>query len=114
MNDKKPNRKPSKMSMVISMIMAAMGVVWTLMALQAQPSTAIFGILWTVIIIGNTIYMYKHGTPSTGFSLTNLTGGGSSHREAKKEQEGSRYCPYCGAEAEENYEFCNRCGKKLP
>lgn len=26
----------------------------------------------------------------------------------------SKFCPYCGAPAEANFEFCNCCGKKLP
>ena len=27
---------------------------------------------------------------------------------------GGGFCPYCGAKAEEGYEYCRRCGKKLP
>jgi len=26
----------------------------------------------------------------------------------------SRFCPYCGAETEKDFAYCNKCGKKLP
>lgn len=26
----------------------------------------------------------------------------------------SRFCPYCGTPVEDDYEYCNKCGKKLP
>ena len=37
----------------------------------------------------------------------------SSPAEENKEP-GGGFCPYCGAPAEKDYDFCRRCGKKLP
>ena len=27
---------------------------------------------------------------------------------------GGGFCPYCGTKAKEGYEYCRRCGKRLP
>ncbi|MBR4050535.1 MAG: zinc ribbon domain-containing protein [Clostridia bacterium] len=124
----KPGRGPSMMGGVVGIFMVCFGIFWTVMAAQASGFMAIFGIIWTCIAIATTIYNFKNATGKNRYSQYDITdeneepdpfnerfGGNSFERwTAEDETPGSRFCPYCGAKAKEDFEFCNKCGKRLP
>lgn len=113
---------------VVGIFMVCFGIFWTVMAAQASGFMAIFGIIWTCIAIATTIYNFKNATGKNRYSQYDITdeneepdpfnerfGGNSFERwTAEDETPGSRFCPYCGAKAKEDFEFCNKCGKRLP
>lgn len=72
------------------------------------------------------VYQFKNATGENRYSEFDITENGeepdplekrmappSSPAEENKEP-GGGFCPYCGAPAEKDYDFCRRCGKKLP
>lgn len=124
----KPGRGPSMISGVIGIFMVCFGIFWTVMAAQAFPFMAVFGILWTGIAISITVYNFKNAKSKNRYSQYDITdeneepdpfnerfGKNTFERwTAEEEVQGSRFCPYCGAKAKEDFEFCNKCGKRLP
>lgn len=124
----KPGRGPSMMGGVVGIFMVCFGIFWTVMAAQASGFMAIFGVIWTCIAIATTVYNFKNATGKNRYSQYDITdeseepdpfnerfGQNSFERwSAEDETPGSRFCPYCGAKAKEDFEFCNKCGKRLP
>lgn len=124
----KPGRGPSMISGVIGIFMVCFGIFWTVMAAQAFPFMAVFGVLWTGIAISITVYNFKNAKSKNRYSQYDITdeneepdpfnerfGKNTFERwSAEDETAGSRFCPYCGAKAKEDFEFCNKCGKRLP
>lgn len=125
----KPGRGPSMMGGVVGIFMVCFGIFWTVMAAQASGFFALFGVLWTGIAISITVYNFKNATGKNRYSQYDLTeegeepdpfnerfgeNGSFKRWTAQEETQGSRFCPYCGAKAKQDFEFCNKCGKRLP
>ena len=130
----KPGRAPSLLSGVIGIIMVLFGIFWTVMASNFGGIMMVFGILWTLIALVITIFNIKNGTAKKRYSMYDITDDKEEAdplnerfkekkddvKEPKKEVipvkagDDNKYCPYCGAKVEETYEYCNKCGKKLP
>lgn len=128
----KPGRGPSMMSGVSGIFMIGFGIVWTLIALQASPLFALFGVFWTGIAVVNTVYSFKNATGKNRYSSYDITDGneepdlfnerfGGQYEEPRlydeQRQAGSGkslFCPYCGAPVDGDYRFCNKCGRELP
>lgn len=122
----KPGRGPSMMSGVTGIFMIGFGIVWTLIALQASPLFALFGVFWTGIAIVNTVYSFKNATGKNRYSTYDVTDGneepdpfnerfGRQYDEPQQTGTGdSLFCPYCGASVDGDYRFCNKCGRELP
>ncbi len=121
----KPGRAPSLLSGVIGIIMVLFGIFWTVMASNFGGIMMVFGILWTLIALVITIFNFKNGTAKKRYSMYDITDDKEEAdplNERFKEKKDdvadggndSKYCPYCGAKVEETYEYCNKCGKKLP
>ena len=125
----KPGRGPSMMSGVVGIFMIGFGVVWTVIAGALFPLMAIFGILWTAIAASITVYNFKNATGKNRYSSYDIV---DSHEEpdplnerygatqtqssndSQKVDEDSNFCPYCGTAVSPEFEYCNKCGKKLP
>lgn len=103
---------------------AVFGVIWTVsaMSMGAPIFFALFGIVFVALGIAQAVYNYKNATGKTRFSAFDIT---DSNEEpdplneyfAGKQDADSRsdaFCPYCGAETEPDYQFCAKCGKRLP
>lgn len=125
----KPGRGPSMLSGITGIFMIGFGILWTVFAAQADLLFALFGILWTGIAITITVYNLKNAKSKDRYSEYDITEDGEEpdpfnerfgnradvfERWTPADSQGSKYCPYCGAKAENDFEFCNQCGKKLP
>ena len=109
---------------IVGIFMIGFGIVWTVIAAQANGLFALFGVLWTGIAVVNTVYNFKNATAKNRYSQYDITdsteepdpwnqryGAPSQPVSAARE---NRFCPYCGTAVEDDFAFCNNCGKKLP
>lgn len=121
----KPGRAPSLLSGVIGIIMVLFGIFWTVMASNFGGIMMVFGILWTLVALVITIFNIKNGTAKKRYSMYDITDDKEEadplnerfkekKDDVKDDGDDNKYCPYCGAKVEETYEYCNKCGKKLP
>ena len=118
----KPGRGPSMMSGVVGIFMIGFGVLWTVIVAQVSGVFALFGVLWTGIAIVMTVYNFKNATGKSRYSSFDITDcseepdplnerfGNSQNKSNVK----NKFCPYCGTAVDDDFEFCNNCGKKLP
>ncbi len=125
----KPGRGPSMMSGVSSIAAAVFGVIWTVSALSmgAGGLFAAFGLVFIAMAVASAIYNFKNATSKNRYSSFDITEDGeeidpwNEHFGEKREIKQtfttngeSKFCPYCGARVQDDFEFCNQCGKKLP
>ena len=115
------------MSGAVGIFMIGFGIVWTIIAGSAFPPMAIFGILWTGIAVVITVYNFKNATRKNRYSQFDIVDseeepdplngrfGKAFEKDSPEKSDGeSRFCPYCGNAVEGDFEYCNKCGKKLP
>ncbi|MBO5649189.1 MAG: zinc ribbon domain-containing protein [Clostridia bacterium] len=127
----KPGRGPSMMSGVMCIATAVFGVIWTALAasMGAGPF-ALFGIVFIAVSVINAVYNFKNASQKNRYSLYDITSSevepdplnvrfGEAERsngsiDDPKTAPTAAFCPYCGAALQEDFVFCNRCGKKQP
>lgn len=126
MKSVKPGRGPSMMGGIIGICVALFGVFWTVLAASGGAGIMVpFGIIFIVIAVVQVIYNFKNATGKNRYSQFDITDEneepdplnekfGDEGNYKRTETGGSRYCPYCGAKAGTDFEFCNECGRKLP
>lgn len=94
---------------------AIIGIIWmaTAWSMGAPIFFDMFGLIFIAVAVVNAVYNFKNATGSKRYSAFDIV---DEHEEEDplNERLGSRFCPYCGAPAEKEFEFCNKCGKKLP
>ncbi len=121
----KPGRGPSMMSGVVGIFMIGFGILWTVLAAQASGIFALFGVLWTGIAIVITVYNFKNATNKYRYSQFDITDSdeepdplnerfGNPRTTYERPDADNKFCPYCGTAVQDDFEFCNSCGKKLP
>lgn len=112
----KPGRGPSMMGAVGSAVVSVFGIFWTIMAVSmgAPIFFALFGIIFVVMGIAQTAYNFKNATGKERFSEYDIMDSSEEPDPLNKFFAGDEFCPYCGAEAEKDYQYCAKCGKKLP
>ncbi len=123
----KPGRGPSMKAGVVGIAVAIFGVIWTCAAISmgAGPLFAMFGIVFVAIAVFDVVYNFKNAAGENRYSLYDVTEGdeepdplnerfGKPDTCRDEKQKNSRFCPYCGAELQSDFVFCNVCGKKLP
>ena len=122
----KPGRGPSMQGGIVGIFMIGFGILWTVMAFQASPVFALFGVLWTGIAVVTTIYNFKNATGKNRYSQYDITDsreepdplnlrfGQSDADTVPQSNTVNRFCPYCGTAVAEDFEYCNSCGKQLP
>ena len=124
----KPGRGPSFMSGIASAASALFGVFWTIIAGSMGAWFMIpFGLIFVGLGVANAIYDFKNATGENRYSSFDIVDG-AKEPDPLNERFGaplqannpentilpSVFCPYCGAPAEGDFRFCNRCGKELP
>lgn len=127
MKSVKPGRAPSMMGGVMSIAVGLLGVIWTVTAASMGGGFfALFGIVFIAVAVIQAVYHFKNATSQNRYSAFDITDGneepdplnqrfgGQYEPEANAGTSDSLFCPYCGAEAGSGYEFCSKCGKKLP
>ena len=121
----KPGRGPSMMSGVMSIAMGVFGVIWTFAAASMGGGfMALFGLVFIAVAVIQAVFHFKNATGENRYSTYDIVSGeeepdplnaryGRPAQSAPADT-GTAFCPYCGTPAEENYEYCRKCGKKLP
>lgn len=126
----KPGRGSSFYSGIISIGVALFGVLWTILAASSGGGFfALFGVIFIIIAVTTAVYNFKNATGKNRYSSFDITDGGeepdpfnerfgnsafSQHNRYSYREGNSKYCPYCGAKVQSDFEFCQNCGKKLP
>ena len=122
----KPGRGPSIISSLVGIFMIGFGIVWTILAMQANTIFALFGVFWTGIVIIITIYNFKNATRKNRYSVYDITDANeepdplNDHFETPQntmqetDHTDIKFCPYCGTPVAVDFKFCSHCGKKLP
>ncbi len=126
MKSVKPGRGPSGMSAIGAVIGIVFGIFWTITAISmgAPFMFPLFGVLFILIGIVNAVYHYKNATGENRYSVYDITDEseepdplnvrfGQQHQTYRSGTT-ARFCPYCGRNANADYEFCPGCGKRLP
>ena len=126
MKSVKPGRGPSGMNAIGAVISVIFGIFWTITAISmgAPGIFPLFGVLFIIMGIVNAVYHYKNATGENRYSAFDITEEGEEPdplnvRFGEQQQTyysgtAARFCPYCGRNANSDYEFCPGCGKRLP
>ncbi|MHB1484153.1 MAG: zinc ribbon domain-containing protein [Saccharofermentanales bacterium] len=136
----KIGRGPSFMGGIASLAVGVFGIFWMIGAASMGGGFfALFGLIFVFIAIGQAIYSFKNATSKNRFSAFDITDDkeetdplnamfGQNSSENQNDDDSienssinenaksadSLFCPYCGAKLENDFEFCNKCGRKLP
>ncbi len=121
----KPGRGPSFMGGIMSIIVGIFGILWTVFAASFGGGfIALFGVVFVIIAVVNAVYNLKNATSENRYSAFDITDDSEEpdplnqrfgeKRDTQPDSQNSAFCPYCGTKAEGDYEYCNKCGKKLP
>lgn len=125
----KRGRAPSFMGGIIGVAVVLFGIIWTVLAGRMFPLMALFGIIFVLIGISNTIYNFKNATGKNRYSEFDIVDDTEepdplNTRFGKESQNAvevdytdvkkSLYCPYCGTTVSGDYKYCTNCGKQLP
>lgn len=101
------------------------GVFWTMTASSIGAPFWMFGIVFILIGIMSTGMNFKNAFGKNRYSSFDITGSGEEpdplatrlgyeKTDGPESDSGSEYCPYCGNPVENTFEFCRKCGKRLP
>ena len=130
MKSVKPGRGPSMMGGIMSIAMGIFGVIWTIIAGSMGGGLfALFGVVFIIIAIVQAVFHFKNATGKNRYSAFDITEGNeepdplqerfgapidATYTSAYESGSDSTFCPYCGTRVKGDYEFCNKCGKRLP
>lgn len=123
----KPGRGPSKLIAVQSIGVALFGVFWCILALCMGAWFMVpFGLIFVGMAVYQAIYHSRNATAEDRYSIVdivdsdeesdpmNVRYGRESGASNNVPGTSVAFCPYCGSAVEGNFDFCPKCGKKLP
>jgi len=132
MKSVKPGRGPSAMSGVMSLLVGAFGVFWTIAAVSMGAGMmAPFGVIIIIIAVVQGVYHLKNARAKNRHSSFDITDEDEEpdplnerfHTRIQGLQNPAvpgagagaqqNFCPYCGAGTESNHVFCKNCGKNM-
>ena len=127
MKSVKPGRGPSFMGGVMSLFVGCFGVVWTIAAYAMGGGLfALFGVIFVATAVVMAVFHFKNATGKSRYSSFDIVDGheeidpwNARFGEEERQLENRSYtenafCPYCGTPVEADFEFCRKCGRKLP
>ena len=138
MKSVKPGRGPSMMNAAGSAFAVCFGIIWTAIAFSSGAPFffPLFGICFIGLAAAQAVYNYRNATRKNRYSEFDIvdeneepdplnerfTSGIGRQKMIiespavcnKEEETAVCFCPYCGAPAERDFEFCSKCGKRLP
>jgi len=124
----KPGRGPSMMGGVMSIFGGIFGVIWTISAasMGAGGLFVMLGVVFVIIAVIQAIYNFSNATSKNRYSTFDISddseepdplnehfGSSINSNPMQDATVKSSFCPYCGNAVSEDFEFCNKCGKKL-
>ena len=132
----KPGRTRSAQGVAGGVFGIVFGIIWTIaaMSMGAPWFFGLFGVCFVAMAGYNTYINYKNATSQNRYSEFEIVDINDEpdpwdnkfrddNQEINTKQDCEQcatdkgvtnFCPYCGTAAEENFEFCRSCGKKLP
>ena len=122
----KPGRGPSKMSAVASVFVAIFGVFWCIVAgFMGAWFMIPFGLIFIGFAIYNAKYHFDNAKSEERYSVFDIVDSdeeadplnkkyGKPNENEDAHGSSAEYCPYCGNPTKSEYDFCPKCGKKLP
>lgn len=128
----KPGRGPSMMGGMGAVFAALFGVFWTIGAIgMGAVFMAPFGLIFICMAVVSAIYNFKNATGENRYSSFDIVDeteevdplnerfgakrtSGTQTFENKGFDADSEFCPYCGVKVSKEFEFCHKCGKRLP
>ena len=115
----KPGRGPSAMSGIGSVLAAAFGVVWMVLAGQigAPPVFQLFGVAFIVGAVVEAVYSFMNAAGKNRFSTMDIV---DAQEESDPlnlrfgpESQRPSFCSHCGRRLPADAKFCPGCGEKL-
>ena len=122
-----PGRRPSKMGFAGSIFSIAFGILWTILAFTMTRGLGVIGVvfpLFGVLFVGlgivQSVYHYKNaaGRRASLFDVSDDQAQAGPHdaqagpHDAQAQQDGVRYCGYCGQRLQSDMLYCTKCGRK--
>lgn len=119
------------MKFIGSVFAIVFGIFWTIMAARmgAPAFFPIFGVIFIIMGIVQAAYNYRNATGKNRYSSFDITDegeepdpleqrfGGTEYRDDTAQKSSfisSSFCPYCGKGVDGGFEYCPKCGKRLP
>jgi hypothetical protein len=125
----KPGRGKSFKDFVGSIVSIAFGVIWTIVAYQADRTFALFGLVVILAGIVDALFNFYNAFGRNRFSALDATAAGEEPdpfaamigREprtptpvkAGPRQHPGETCPFCGLKVQGVYDYCPHCGKDI-
>ena len=130
----KPGRGPSLMGAIVGVVAVLFGFFWIIAAASsgAPGIFVLFGVIFIFIAIAGIIYNLYNTAARNRISTFDVTteGEGSDPiadalRHSSRSSEGEKkqndkprkiqgdFCPYCGAKAQQDFDYCPQCGKDI-
>lgn len=131
----KPGRGPSLMGGIGGIIVAVVGVIWTVVAISlgAPVVFALIGVVFTSFVIAGAVYNLYNATSRNRMSDFDITtdgeerdpiadalGHGGTSRQSPEDamSKGPRkfpgdHCPFCGVKVAADFDYCPKCGKDI-
>lgn len=140
----KRGRGPSFRSGIGGIFVALFGVIWIIGASAITQGAGIFGVIFplfgvifVIAAVAGAIYDFRNASAKNRFSEYDITDGSEEGDplntrfrgepdNARKDSGGdspldepgatnkTAFCPYCGIQVAEDFEYCPKCGRRLP
>lgn len=128
MKSVKQGRESSFVGGIVSLAAAAFGVFWMIAVISSGGGAfGLFGLFFVLIAVINAVRAFRGAFSKNRPSEWDITdsdeepdpwnerfGNNFDYTSDGMRSGRNRFCPFCGNEVEDNFEFCNNCGKKLP